>query len=351
MRNATRSLAVFFALAPALIAAPVAANTGLEAYLDRIDAAETDFRAACEALAAETPPEGLVWLRVGPNGIEIAPADASGAEAAAFWADAALGARAAAERLYGAAVDEALADAPVMIEARAGSVTVHDGAEMSMGDPCEALKRLVSALGGASSSAPFAAARASAEASDAIAVAVGGEAEAPLSALPAGAVARGPAGVEAEIVENEDGARLVLTAGPDARPGRGLARIYAPGDKFRPLETMPVTVLPGAAPPSEPSGGALPLGGAFAGAVRVGAQDVLTVTVDEARRVEFASSGDADISAVLESETGQVIAADDDSGDGYGFAFSVALSPGRYALKLRHCCGGGGGYAVTATPE
>ncbi|MEL6794081.1 MAG: hypothetical protein AAFP78_11530, partial [Pseudomonadota bacterium] len=59
----------------------------------------------------------------------------------------------------------------------------------------------------------------------------------------------------------------------------------------------------------------------------------------------------ADVSAVLESETGQVIAADDDSGDGYGFAFSVALSPGRYALKLRHCCGGGGGYAVTATPE
>ncbi|MFV0475918.1 MAG: hypothetical protein ACK5MQ_17200, partial [Pikeienuella sp.] len=119
MRRATA-----LALSTLLLAAPARAEEGREDWLAAVARAEEDFNAACEALRAADPPEGLVWLRLGPGGIEIAPADENAAAAAAFWAEAALGARAAAEALYGRASGEGLKAAPVMIETGPDGVAV-----------------------------------------------------------------------------------------------------------------------------------------------------------------------------------------------------------------------------------
>lgn len=326
-------------------------TAGLEAYLARVEAAEASFGAACGDMRAAAPPEGRVWLRLGGKGIEIVPADPGAAEAAAFWAEAALGARAAAEQLYGRAVGAALSDAPVMIETGPAGVTVHDGKAMALGDPCDALERIVAALGDGAPGDPFAAARAAAASAETVALPVGGAATARLGDLPPGATARGPDGVSARIIETDEGPQLALSAGADARPGASEARIYGPGDKFRPIEVVPLAILPGAAAVQAAPGGALGPGGRREGDLRVGAEDVVEVVISEATRLRFASEGDADLSAVLESAAGDRIGGDDDSGEGYGFAFSADLPPGRYTLKLRHCCGGGGRYAVTAAPE
>ena len=345
MRLATLSFA-----AAAIAGAAESQTIGLEAYLARVDAAEAGLAAACEAFGDARPPEGRVWVRLGAGGVEIAPADETAAEAAAFWAEAALGAQAAAERLYGQAAGDGLKAAPVMIEAKADGVAIHDGKAMTLGDPCDALERLTAAMGAAGPGNPFAAARSAAAAEDSVPLPVGGGATAPLGQAPEGALAIGPDGVSAEIIETEDGAALSLTANADAVPGEALARIYAPGDRFRPVETVPLRILPG---PIEETGqgGAISVGGRHDGAIRLGREETLTLDIRQSGRVRFASEGNADLSAVLETASGEIVAGDDDSGAGYGFGFSAELAPGRYTLRVRHCCGGGGRYAVTASPE
>lgn len=323
---------------------------GLEAYLARVDAAEAGLAAACASLGDKVPPEGRVWVRLGARGVEIAPADEAAAEAAAFWAEAALGAREAAERLYGQAAGDGLKAAPVMIEAQAGGVAIHDGKAMTLGDPCDALERLTAAMGDAGPGNPFAAARQAAASENRVALPVGGGAAATLGPLPEGALAIGPDGVSAEIVETEDGAALMLSAGADARPGEAVARIYAPGDRFRPVETIPLRILPGPSPETG-GGGAISVGGRHDGAIRLGGEEALTLDIRQSGRIRFVSEGNADLSAVLETASGEIVAQDDDSGSGYGFRFSTELAPGRYTLRVRHCCGGGGRYAVTASPE
>lgn len=332
-----------------------ARGSGLERYLAAVDAAEAGFDAACERARAETAPPGRVWLRLGRQGLEIVPADAEGAAAAAFWADRALGARSAAAALYGRAAGAGLKAAPVMIETGIeGGVAVHDGKAMSLGDVCDALRRLVAAMGdGAIGDAdPFAAARDRAAAPERLALAIGGRTEATLSAaLPDGATARGPDGVAAEIVATDEGPRLALEAGADAAPGDAAARIYAPDDPFRPVETVEITILPGAAEATASTSAAIAPDGRIDGIVAGGDAAELTLDVERAGRVRFTSGGGADMAAVLLSESGAVVAADDDSGEGYGFSFSAELAPGRYTLKLTHCCGGGGAFSLTTSSQ
>ncbi len=341
------TLIALLALFPA--AAPAA---GLDAWLARLARAEAAFEADCAALREREPPPGAVWLRLGPAGVEIAPADAASAEAAAFWAEAALGARAAALALYGQAEGEGLALRPVMIETGAAGVSVHDGAALSRGDACDALRRMTPALGGAAPSGnPFGAARE--KAASGLAAPVGGFAEARLeSAPPEGATARGPDGVTAEIGTDEKGAPLLaVSVSGDARPGETEVRIYAPGDPFRPAATLPLRILPAAAPAPAATGGALAPGGTAEGVLPLGGEARLSIEVTEPGRFAFASAPGADLTGRIETADGRPLSADDDSGSGYGFRFSAELQPGRYYLSLRHCCGGGGHFSVISSPE
>lgn len=124
------------ALALLILAGPAGA-AGLDAWLSALARAEAEFEAACALLREAEAPAGLVWLRLGAEGVEIAPATPEDAAAAAFWAEAALGATRAAEALYGQAAGAGLDAAPVMIETGPAGVSLHDGAALATGDACE----------------------------------------------------------------------------------------------------------------------------------------------------------------------------------------------------------------------
>ncbi|MFV0472918.1 MAG: hypothetical protein ACK5MQ_01550, partial [Pikeienuella sp.] len=194
---------------------------------------------------------------------------------------------------------------------------------------------------------PFAAARA--EAAAAPSLPVGGGATIRLSAPPPeGVVVRGPDGVTAAIGKDDEGAFVALQASADASPGEATLRVYAPDDPFRPREVIAIRLLPGAAPrPTAPSG-ALSPGGRVSGALALGAEARIPVEVTEAGAIEFASHTETDLAARLLDKDGKTIAGDDDGGAGYGFSIEARLEPGRYFLSLSHCCGGGGGYEVSA---
>ena len=348
MRISIRHICAAAIAALTLDATGAPAQTTLEDYLNAVDAAAAGLRADCEAIG-EAPPDGRVWLRSARGGVEIAPADADAAAAAAFWAEATLGARRAAERLYGAAATGSLAE-PVMIEAEAGRVTVHDGASMASGDVCDAMSRMTAALGGASGGDPFAAARDAAASPVRVAIPIGGESVVNLEEpLPADAIARGPDGVVASIPASGDAVALRPRAG--AAIGPGDLRIYSKENPFTPLAVVPLTILPGADTPSEGGAASLQLGGERTGFVPTGENAYLTFKVETEGRYRIASRGPGDFRAALETATGAPVASDDDSGEGYGFVISTTLAAGEYRLNLSHCCGGGGRFAVIAAPE
>lgn len=342
----------------AAFSAPAFADDGLDAYLTAVSTAEADLEAACAALPA--PPAGRVWLRLGPNGVEIAPADAAAAEAAAFWADAALGARTAAETLYGQATGAVLTGRPVMIETSGDGLTaVHDGGARSLGDACGALKRLTGAFGSAGAGGDaFAAARAAAapapeDGAPRMALALGGEASLALTEPPpAGALARGPDGIVAWLDYDRNGdATLFASATGDAEPGVGALRLYDPADPFRPVLEAELTILPGDAPAPVETGGEIAPGDVVDGVLPMGAEDTMLLRIETPGRVTVGSDAFADLTAQLTDSDGNVIASDDDSGDGYGFSLSADLRAGEYLLNLTHCCGGGGPFSVTVSAE
>ena len=61
------------------------------------------------------------------------------------------------------------------------------------------------------------------------------------------------------------------------------------------------------------------------------------------------SRGSSDVSARLLDQRGNPIASNDDGGNGYNFALRAPLTPGRYLLAVKHCCGGGGNYHLDAS--
>jgi len=330
-------------------------DRGLEAYLKAVETAQVSFEAACEDLRSAAPPDGRVWLRRGANGIEIAPGSAREAEAAAFWAEAALGAHQAAATLYGAAVADKMNATAVMIEARDSKVIVHDGARMAEGNPCDALRNLIRGFGpGGVTGNPFTAARDAASVSDPqrLALAIGGTATTALSTdVPANGRARGPDGIVTEIRTTTEGTELVATATADATPGSTEIRLYGADDPFRPVETIELTVVPGAASPVIAAPADLSIGSLFSGLLPLDGEQELRFDIKDEQSVRFSSDVSSDLSAVLETDGGIIIATDDDSGDGYGFALGATLPAGKYRLRLFHCCGGGGPFVVSTSND
>ncbi len=346
-----RATCIFRLMTLALLAAPAASAedlSGLEAYLAAVSRAEQRTEADCQKVQSTILPEGRVWLKRGPNGLEIVPQDARAAEAAAFWASVVLGAEDIARRLYGRVVtDDADAD-PIMIETTDGIATVHGGMQLARGDACDALRGLIGGMGGIQGGNPFNAARDAATDTTRVTLAIGGVAEAPITAtLPADAIVRGPDGVTAGLEAGEDGPLIRIEARADATPGEATVRVYDPNDRFTPLETIDLSILPGAAPAEQGAETTIFAGDRHEGILPVGRSQRVALTLQNGERVTFTSSDDTDLRATLESEDGRIIAADDDSGPGYGFTLKADLAPGRYFLILSHCCGGGGRFAVT----
>lgn len=347
-----RGLAIVIAIAASAgvaAASPVLSykSGDLDAYLAAVDAAEDGLKAVCEALTDRAPDRAAAWLRIGPSGLEIAPPGGGEAEAAGFWTEFALGARDAARALYGRAAGENLLGGAVLVEFEDGEARIFDGATRSEGGLCDAMARVAGAMGGAAGD-PFAAAREAARPEAAAPVVIGGRTEIALRDPPAaGAVFVGPDGVTVE--RGEDG--LIVTAGAGAAPGPAALRAYAPGDPFTPVSVTPIRILPGAPPAPPSSTGAIEPGGRYEGRLAVGQAARLSFTLTEPGTVTFASQSTADLAAVLETEAGEPVAAGDDSPGGYDFRVSATLPAGAYVLKVSHCCGGDGVFAVNATVE
>ena len=333
-------------------AAPVftARSADLEDYLSLVTKTEGELEEACAALADQVPQTGQAWLRMGKRGLEIAPDESRNAEAAAFWAAVALGARAAARRLYGSAAADTFASGPVLIEMKSGAASVFAGELRTEGDICEAMTRLVGAMGGDGGISPFAAARDIATA-PAAPITIGGETDIEMDApLTPGSQLRGPDGIYAELAE--DGESIRITANSDADVGAAVLRIYSPGDNFRPSDEIPLTVLPGGDRPLPARQvGALTPGGGFAGELPLGGAVELEMTLKQARTMTLAAVSNADLTVEVLTKAGAPVARDDDSGAGYGFSLNALLPPGGYVVKITHCCGGGGAFAVSATSE
>lgn len=332
-------------------AAPVftARSADLETYLALVSATENDLKEACQAAAEKAPATGAAWLRIGQQGLEIAPDEARDAEAAAFWAEVALGARAAARKLYGAAAAETFASGPVLIELDQGAASVFASGARTTGDVCDAMTRVVGAMGAGGTINPFATAR-EVTSAPAAPIAIGGETEISMETpISTGSKLRGPDGITAELTE--DGA-IRLTANAEATVGTAALRIYHEGDNFRPAEEIPLTILPGADRPLPARQvGALKPGGGFAGDLPLGGAVELELTLEKAQTLTLAAVSDADLTVEVLTKSGQPVARDDDSGTGYGFSLNTALQPGGYVVKITHCCGGGGAFAVSATSE
>ena len=346
------SATVLALVASQVNAAPVftARSADLETYLSLVTQTEGELERACLALEGKAPSSGQAWLRIGQRGLEIAPDEARDAEAAAFWAEVALGARSAARRLYSDAAAVQFASGPVLIELKQGMASTYQGESRTEGDLCDAMSRLVGAMGGEAAANPFAAAREIIE-TPAAPVAIGGVTEISMETpLSAGSTLRGPDGIAAEV--DEDGVNIRLSANSDARVGDAVLRIYPDGEQFRSTEEIPITILPGnGSPLPARQVGALAPGGGFAGELPLGGTVELDMTLKQARTMTLAAISDSDLSVEVVTKTGQPVARDDDSGRGYGFSLSASLPAGGYVVKITHCCGGGGAFAVSATSE
>ena len=75
--------------------------------------------------------------------------------------------------------------------------------------------------------------------------------------------------------------------------------------------------------------------------------DLFRIVVVQGGTLVVTSSGGTDVKGTLESTSGTVIAADDDSGPWYNFRLEGAVSPGTYFVRVAHCCKGTGRYGLS----
>ena len=172
----------------------------------------------------------------------------------------------------------------------------------------------------------------------------------------------GPPGSRINIIKSEAG-RLQAEAIFPETINDGFAKLYLfpAGDRLTPVASFDVSVGTAsgqgrAAPPDEHNGSTgnavllLPPGATRAhigGQIRA-ANDVelYALRVSQPGTLAIRSHGSSDVTAQLMDGHGNPVASNDDDGDGYNFGIQSQVSPGKYMLSVRHCCGGGGNYQI-----
>ena len=161
--------------------------------------------------------------------------------------------------------------------------------------------------------------------------------------------------VSAERIEVE------LYIAPAAALGSSALRLFAPNSSFVPVDRFAVAIAAGSAnapAPTDREGGSiataasgLAVGGTVTGRIDDATdEDVFAVVVAEAGNLRIASSGSADLVGRIEDAAGQVLASNDDGGSWYNFVATAPVAAGQtYYVRVRHCCGGYGLYALSAT--
>ncbi|MFQ5953717.1 MAG: hypothetical protein ACE5JZ_01465 [Kiloniellales bacterium] len=80
-----------------------------------------------------------------------------------------------------------------------------------------------------------------------------------------------------------------------------------------------------------------------------GDADLFKIVVEQPGTLAVNSAGPTDLMGTLETASGSIVVADDDSGQWYNFALSQSLDTGTYYLRVTHCCAGTGDYRLTTT--
>ena len=172
----------------------------------------------------------------------------------------------------------------------------------------------------------------------------------------------GPPGSRINIMRSETG-RLMADALFPNTVNDGFAKLYLypAGDRLTPLASFDVSVGTAGGGRTEASddknsgsaGNAvllLPPGATQAHAVGQirAANDVglFALRVNQPGALSIRSQGSSDVTAQLMDGRGNPVASSDDDGEGYNFGIHTQVSPGKYMLAVRHCCGGGGDYQI-----
>ena len=135
--------------------------------------------------------------------------------------------------------------------------------------------------------------------------------------------------------------------------------LYNPGDALTPIAEFRLVVVRGDGTPTgtaddyaDTIAGAttLTIGTAIAGRVDGSADlDVFKIVVPSPGTLTLESTGSSDMVGELLDSGGTSVTSNDDGGSWYNFRIQQSVSAGTYYLRVRHCCAGGGSYAITSS--
>lgn len=167
-----------------------------------------------------------------------------------------------------------------------------------------------------------------------------------------------------------------LSVMPDAALGLNVLSVYNEGATFRSVADYGLNVLADVAaleavitgeteaPVAEATGGAVALkddhadsvaeATAFSGVAsgRLEATsdaDLFSINVSTAGVLRVTSAGPTDVRGTLETDKGEIVVSDDDSGERYNFDLQTVVAPGVYYLRVEHCCSGTGAYRLSTS--
>ena len=150
-----------------------------------------------------------------------------------------------------------------------------------------------------------------------------------------------------------------IAVASDAALGDRRVLLYNPGEALVPIAEFRLVVVRG---DGTPTGTGDDVGDSIAAAttLTVGVAqpgridgstdlDVFKIVVPTAGTLVLESSGTTDLVGELLDASGALVVGNDDGGTWYNFRIQQAVGAGVYYLRVRHCCSGGGSYAVSSS--
>lgn len=353
---------------------------GLAHFLAGLTSAAQRHDAACAALQQAPldglPETGQLWLRAGGGQVRLLQTNEQGLDRLDTpWARAALAAAAVAERLGSLTV-------PLDIWLRWQDDTYSVGTRSQAGqqyrDPCLALGQVVNLLlaanqpglgDPASPKTPHPAVGDGPLATQILAIGRllarqsvligrGNVVTIGLDSLP---FANQPTlvatpGVTIQYLRQQDGRWLVdLAVTPTATQHSATLAVFAPGQRFQPIYTIPLTIVAGensgATDTTNQTAQALQIGQTISGHVAANSAALHTLEITQQSQIIIRSDGNSDVQASLLDAAGNTIATDDDSAGHYHFMISSSLAAGKYWLRVEHCCKQAATYSVQINKE
>ena len=148
----------------------------------------------------------------------------------------------------------------------------------------------------------------------------------------------------------DGGMEIDIQVSNDADLGTAAVYFFAGRDRMTPTLSAPVQITGGNAAKGGEQTAPIPLvlgSSKNAQIALAGETQPFVLEVPRAGTIIIQSTGAADLVGDLRTNDGELIAANDDSGDVYNFRIEQSVEPGTYTLDVAHCCGGTGNFTVS----